>query len=218
MTRLETYTVRAILFDLDGTITDPKEGIVRCLKYALKKMDRPVPPGEDLLWCIGPPLLGSFEKLVGRQLANSALQLYRERFGTVGKFENRLYGGIKETLASLRTRGFRLFVATSKPHVFAEEILSHFALKAFFDQVYGPELDGTFSDKGELVAHLLRNEGLAPRTTLMVGDRSFDIHAAKQNGLYSIGVTYGYGSKSELKEAGADEIAASPSALLELFI
>jgi phosphoglycolate phosphatase len=218
MTNLKTNSIQTILFDLDGTIADPKVGIIRSLGYALGKMGQPVPPEEDLLWCIGPPLLGSLEKLVGADRAETAIALYRERFRTLGKLENYVYPGIPETLESLKTKGYRLFVATSKPHVYAVEILDRFQLSYFFEKIYGPELDGTLNDKGELIAHLLKKEGLSTHETVMVGDRSFDILAAKQNGLAAIGVTYGYGSREELLDAGADEIAASPQEIPALFI
>jgi phosphoglycolate phosphatase len=202
----------SILFDLDGTLTDPKIGVTRSIQYALEKMGRPVPDQKDLLWCIGPPLMGSFEKLLGEdgRLANKALGLYRERFGEVGKFENEVYADIPETLKRLRQRGLRLYLSTSKPLVFAREIITHFGLGSCFNGLYGSRLDGGLNDKGELIAHILRQESLSAEEAIMVGDRKYDIIGARQNGLASCGVTYGYGSEEELRSAGADHIAATP--------
>ncbi|MDF1593660.1 MAG: HAD hydrolase-like protein [Desulfobacterales bacterium] len=207
--------IENILFDLDGTLTDPKVGITRSIQYALEKLHRPVPAAGDLLWCIGPPLQESFRKLLSPDAdqAETAVSLYRERFSAVGKFENEIYPGIIEALDDLSAQGFRLFVATSKPVVFALDIIAHFSLLPFFKQVYG--LDGDLTDKGALISHILRNERIAAKRTLMVGDRSFDILGAKKTGVCSLGVTYGYGAKIELIEAGADFIADSPREIME---
>jgi len=209
--------VENILFDLDGTLTDPRVGITRCIQYALEKLGRPVPPADDLLWCIGPPLRESLHKLLSPNTdqAETALSFYRERFNAVGKFENKVYPGIVEILDGLNAQGVRLFVATSKPVVFALDIIRHFSLLPFFTRIYGSELDGDLTDKGALIAHILRNETLAAKKTLMVGDRSFDIRGAKKHGIRSLGVTYGYGTRKELIEAGADYIADSPREILE---
>ena len=209
--------IENILFDLDGTLTDPRVGITRSIQYALEKLDRPVPTAEDLLWCIGPPLLENFKKLLSPDddPAETAVSFYRERFSTVGKFENEVYPGIIEILDGLSAQGFTLFVATSKPVVFARDIIAHFGLLPFFKKVYGSELDGDLTDKGALISHILRNERIAAQSTLMVGDRSYDIHGAKKNGVCSLGVAYGYGTKIELIEAGADFIADSPREIME---
>lgn len=209
--------IENILFDLDGTLTDPKVGITRSIQYALEKLHRPVPVADDLLWCIGPPLQESLGKLLSpdAEQAESAVSFYRERFSAVGKFENEIYPGIIEILHGLSAQGFNLFVATSKPVVFAFDIIAHFSLLPYFKRVYGSELDGDLTDKGALISHILWNERLAAKSTLMVGDRSFDILGAKKNGVCSLGVTYGYGTKIELIEAGADFIADSPREIME---
>ena len=145
------------------------------------------------------------------------MSLYREPFSVTGLFENDVYAGVPEMLAALRAMRHTLYIATSKPRVYAERIVEHFSLAPYFAGVYGSELDGRFDNKGELLAHLVRHEALSPATTVMVGDRSHDIVAAKQNGLRSIGVTYGYGSYDELVQAGADRICHSPADIVAYF-
>jgi phosphoglycolate phosphatase len=210
--------IENIIFDLDGTLTDPQPGITRSIQFALEKLGRPVPAVDDLLWCIGPPLLGSLKKILAADAhkAETALSIYRERYNTVGKFENKVYPGIPGTLTALNRQGFNLFVATSKPYVFANDILAHFDLLRFFKRVYGCELDGTLADKGELIAYILKREELIANNTMMVGDRSHDILGARKHGVYSLGVTYGYGTKEELVESGADCIVDSPREIMEI--
>jgi phosphoglycolate phosphatase len=202
--------VDAIFFDLDGTLTDPKPGITRSIQYALQKLDLPVPPQDELTWCIGPPLRSSFVKMLGEARADLAVSLYRERFGDVGLYENKVYPDIEHILAALKQSHGRLFVATSKAHVFADRIIDHFRFRDYFERVFGAELDGTRADKGELLAYALENTGVDPRRALMIGDRSHDIIGAKKNGMNSVGVLYGYGSERELIEAGASHICATP--------
>src|ERR1700686_2456996 len=147
----------AIFFDLDGTLTDPKLGITRSIQYALGKLDRAIPPEHELTWCIGPPLRASLKKLLGTDdLADKALSLYRERFGDIGLFENEIYPGIEDTLSVLAKSGRRMFVATSKPGIYAERIIDHFKLRDYFERVFGSELDGTRTDKTELLSYALR--------------------------------------------------------------
>ncbi len=200
----------AVCFDLDGTLTDPKEGIIGCIRYALEKLGAPQPDSDDdLTWCIGPPLLGSFEHLVGDK-APEALALYRERFGDVGLFENAVYPGIREVLEELAGQGRRLFVATSKPTVYAVRILEHFELHDFFEHIYGSELDGTRADKTELLAWVLAQSELQASSAVMIGDRRHDVIGARNNGIDAIGVLYGYGSSDELSEAGARVLCETP--------
>lgn len=209
-------TTTTVLFDLDGTLTDPKAGITRCIRYALETLGHPVPDENTLLWCIGPPLRESFKRLLNStsdELVSEALRLYRERFNQKGKFENHVYPYIPHTLESLKTSGAKLFIATSKPTVFAEQIAVHFDLAQYFKGIYGSELSGERSDKKDLIAHIIRSERLDPSTTLMVGDRYHDMVGAKHNTIKAIGVTYGYGSPDELRQAGADAIVDSPAEL-----
>jgi phosphoglycolate phosphatase len=151
--RQDPVTLDAIYFDLDGTLTDPKPGITRSIRYALQKLDHPAIPTEDeLTWCIGPPLRASFVRLLGGEdSADRAVSLYRERFSDIGLYENGVYDGISEVLAILSQSGHRLFVATSKPHVFAERIIDHFGLRRHFEHVFGSELDGRRADKSHLL-------------------------------------------------------------------
>ena len=169
----------AICFDLDGTLTDPKEGIVRSIQYALGRLGvSPMPDADDLLWCIGPPLLESLKKLLGdAERARMALSFYRERFADIGLYENKIYPGIRELLAALKSIERTTFVATSKPTIYAEKIIHHFSLSGYFDTIYGSELDGTRSYKSDLLAWVLRQEQLEAKTTIMVGDRSHDMIA-----------------------------------------
>ncbi|MCA6122306.1 HAD family hydrolase [Bradyrhizobium sp. WSM 1704] len=209
-------TETAIFFDLDGTLTDPKPGITGSIQYALRKLGRPVPSQDELTWCIGPPLRASFATLLGgEEHADQAVAFYRERFGDVGLFENAVYPGIAEVLAALRAAPRRMFVATSKPHVFATRIVAHFGLADHFDHVFGSELDGTRVNKAELLAYALEQTGVDAAAAVMIGDRSHDVIGAKRNGIRPVGVTYGYGSSAELIEAGASHLCASPRAVLD---
>ena len=204
-----------IFFDLDGTLTDPKPGITRSMQYALEKLGRPVPPADELTWCIGPPLRDSLVVLLGGEAeADRGVALYRERFGDVGLYENSLYPGIAATLAALKPRA-RLFVATSKAHVFADRIVDHYVLRSYFYHVYGADLDDTPAHKADLLAFALERTGTDPSRAVMIGDRSHDIVGAKRNGIAGIGVLYGYGSREELLDAGAVHVCATPQAILD---
>jgi phosphoglycolate phosphatase len=211
----------AVLFDLDGTLTDPKPGICGSIAYALAKLGHAAPSHDDLEWCIGPPLVGSFAQLLATQDAavlSTAVSYYRERFSAGGLFENRVYDGIPESLASLREEGIPLFVATSKPKVFADRIVERFGLAPYFRSVYGSELDGTRCDKGEVIGHALASEGLAGKSVLMIGDREHDVIGAAKWGIPCIGVTYGYGSAEELTSAGAFSLCDSPEQLVDAIL
>lgn len=207
-----------LFFDLDGTLTDPKPGIEACLRYAMAQMNRPLPPDADLDWCIGPPLHESLERLLPDLSAievGRALELYRERYQASGLFENAVYPGIPEALTEL-ARHADLYVATSKPAVFAERIVEHFGLAGHFCMVYGSELDGTRSDKRTLIAHVLEREGLTAPSCWMIGDRAQDMAGAVANAVRPVGVTWGYGSHVELLVAGAGHLLEHPSQLAGL--
>jgi phosphoglycolate phosphatase len=205
-----------IYFDLDGTLTNPKPGITRSIQYALKRLDQAVPTEDELTWCIGPPLRASLKQLVGSDdLADRALSLYRERFADIGLFENEVYPGIEATLAVLKSPGRRLFVATSKPGIYAQRIIDHFKLSGYFERVFGSELDGSRSDKSDLLRYALKTTGVDPRQAVMIGDRSHDMIGARNNAMTAVGVLYGYGSREELVDAGAHHICATPEALLD---
>jgi phosphoglycolate phosphatase len=212
---------RAVFFDLDGTLTDPKPGITQCIAYALAGLGRTPPDLDALHWCIGPPLRGSFARLLetsDEALLDRAIALYRERFGTVGMFENAVYPGVPEAVAAVRAAGFATFVATSKPHVYATQIVARFGLAPLFDGVYGSELDGTRVDKGDLIAHALADQQLDPKGVVMIGDREHDLIGAKRCGVRAIGVTYGYGSAAELRAHGAEALAHAPHAIPDLVV
>jgi phosphoglycolate phosphatase len=208
--------VDAILFDLDGTLTDPREGITKCIAHALERLGREPPPLDDLTFAIGPPLRASLAKLLGTESGaevERALALYRERFADVGLYENVPYEGIAQALAALREAGLPLYVATSKPRVYAERIVRHFTLDAHFEAVHGCELDGTREDKRELLAHLLPHHGLDPGRTVMIGDRGVDMAAARHHGAHALGALWGYGSREELVTGGAQAFVDSPRGL-----
>jgi phosphoglycolate phosphatase len=207
-----------ILFDLDGTLTDPSVGITTCIEYALEKLKVPCPPRQSLTKYIGPPLWQSFAELLGttdREAADEALAIYRERFSTIGLFENTPYDGISEALENIRSSGYELFVCTSKPQVFAERIVEKFELRRFFNKVYGSSLDGTHVEKDGLIAHLISSEGLDKNCTVMIGDRIYDIAGAKANGIRGYGVSYGFGEFSEF--AGAETVFSSPGEIASYF-
>ncbi|MEM6709761.1 MAG: HAD hydrolase-like protein [Pseudomonadota bacterium] len=206
-----------LFFDLDGTLTDPKVGITRCIQYALAQLGQPTVCADDLEWCIGPPLKESLATLVGAANADQAIAHYRERFADIGWAENEPYAGIHDALEDLTSRGAQMFVATSKPAIYAEKILAHFDLDRFFTRLYGAELDGRYSDKAELLAWA-RSEHPTPMDAMMIGDRRHDIRGARANGMQAIGVSYGYGSCEELADAGADRIVHSPQALRDLIV
>lgn len=199
----------AVYFDLDGTLTDPKPGITRSIQHALERLGREIPHADALTWCIGPPLRASFVRLVGEETADRAVSLYRERFAEIGLYENAVYPDVPELLA--RLSGRPIFLATSKPRVFAERILQHFGIAHHFRQVFGSELDGRRADKTELLAHALGSTGSPPSRSVMIGDREHDIHGARANGMAAWGVSYGYGSEAELLKAGAERIFGSPN-------
>ncbi len=202
------------LFDLDGTLTDPREGITRSLAYALERMGVEPPAPDDLVFAIGPPLRGSLARLLGTdspEAVERALAHYRDRFAQIGLFENRPYDGIVEALDSLRDAGVRLFVATSKPTVYARRIVERFGLARHFAQVHGCELDGTREDKRDLLAHLLPHHGLDRRHAVMIGDRGADMRAARHHGVQALGALWGYGTAEELREAGAHALCEGPA-------
>lgn len=207
-----------ILFDLDGTLTDPRVGIVACLKYAIESMGLVPPADHELTRFIGPPLQQSLASLPGIDNAEKlakAVAFYRERFAETGMYENFVYPDIPQTLEQLVNRGATLYVATSKATIYAERIIEHFGLSRYFCRVYGAELDGTRSNKAELIAHLLATEAIAQASAVMIGDRSHDMAGAQANGVYAVGVLWGYGSREELLGAGAAVVCERPALLAE---
>lgn len=210
---------QAVLFDLDGTLTDSGIGITNSVIYALGKFGIHVSDRTGLYSFIGPPLVESFERHYGfdHQQAEQAVSYYREYFSRKGIYENRPYDGIKELLADLRDSGKVLLVATSKLEKFAGEVLKHFGMYDYFDAVAGSSVDGTRMKKGEIITYALESAGVDEReSAIMVGDREHDILGAKEAGIDSLGVLYGYGSREELVMAGADFLAENVGAVAEI--
>ena len=210
-----------VLFDLDGTLTDPKEGITGCVRYSLPFLGIEPPSTEKLLPFIGPPLVDSYKKYFNMtdEQASFAVAKYRERFSTVGLFENRVYEGIPEMLSSLKNAGCILAVASLKPLIFVEKILKRFSLDKYFSAVCGSDLEGTKHTKKQIIDDAL---GILNPPSLdeiiMVGDRDGDITGAKEAKISSLGVTYGYAEPGELSAAGADFIAHSPIEILDIIL
>jgi len=197
--------IQNILIDLDGTLTDPKVGITTSARYGLEKVGHPIGEDTNIDWIIGPPLKASLAKILNVDaddtLAEQALMAYRERFAVTGLYENHVFEGVAETLAELKRRGYRLFLATAKPTVYAKQILEHFDLAQYFTEIYGSELNGDRTNKGELIQYILEQQGMQADQCVMVGDREHDIFGARHNGIESIAVKYGYGSEIELQQA-----------------
>lgn len=197
--------IQNILIDLDGTLTDPKVGITTSARYGLEKVGHPISEDTNIDWIIGPPLKASLAKILNVDaddtLAEQALMAYRERFAVTGLYENHVFEDVAETLAELKRRGYRLFLATAKPTVYAKQILEHFNLVQYFTEIYGSELNGDRTNRGELIQYILEQQGMQADQCIMVGDREHDIFGARHNGIESIAVKYGYGSEIELQQA-----------------
>ena len=208
-----------ILFDLDGTLTDPGEGITNSVAYALKKYDIEVSDRSELYKFIGPPLKDSFMKYYGfsEEKAVEAIAYYREYFRDRGIFENRVYEGVTDILETLYSKGKRIVLAKSKPEEFAVRILEHFELKKYFTVVAGASMDSSRSKKGDVIAYAISLcSDFDKDSAIMIGDREHDIIGAKENNLKSIGVLYGYGDENELQTAGADYIVSTTEDVLRL--
>lgn len=204
------------LFDLDGTLTDPGLGIKNSIRYALRAFGLPELPEETLNAFIGPPLLDSFCRYcnVSREDSQELLRLYREYFSDRGIFENTVYDGIEETLRTLCENGAKLYLATSKPEPFAIRILEHFGLLPYFTFAGGSTMDETRTDKADVIAYVMESAKIPAESSVMVGDRTYDIIGGKANGLATVGVLFGYGDRAEL--ADADFIIATPKELLAI--
>ncbi len=200
-----------IFFDLDGTITDPGEGITNSVAYALKKFGIENTDRSELYPFIGPPLYASFMKYYGfsAEQAHTAVGYYREYYTDKGIFENRLYEGVGELLEKLQKSGKKIILATSKPEIFAKKILHHFNIDKYFHHIAGATLDSNRIEKADVIRYAFEKIGIGEGCGVMIGDRNFDIIGAKQTGLVSVGVLWGYGDKDELKGAGADFIAGT---------
>ena len=210
-----------LLFDLDGTLTDPGEGITNSVAYALAKFGIEVTDRSTLYPFIGPPLIESFMRFFSfsREDAERAVAYYREYFSVTGIFENRPYDGIHETLECLSKAGRHLFLATSKPEVYAKRIVEHFGLAPYFDYIAGASLDEKRSEKWDVIRYALDTcPEIIPEDAVMIGDRKHDILGAKKTGLDSVGVLWGYGSTEELTAEGATHIVKSQDELIDLLL
>ena len=210
-----------LFFDLDGTLTDPAEGITKSVAYALKKFGIEVEDRRALLPFIGPPLFDSFRDFYGfsDEDADRAVEYYREYFRVDGIFDNSVYEGIPELLARLKSAGKKLVLATSKPEEFARRIMDKFELARYFDVIAGATFDGSISQKVEVIEYAIRTAGIADRSSvLMIGDRFHDVVGAKKAGIDSLGVLFGYGDRRELEDAGATYIAGTVEDLGQMLI
>ena len=210
---------RNLLFDLDGTLTDSSEGIIKCAIYAFEKMGIEVPDIEELKTFIGPPLGDSFVKYgVAEADRSRSIDIFRERYIPIGKFENKPYPGMIDLLAKLKNEGFKLYVATSKPEKTAKEVLAHFDMDKYFHEIAGATMDGSRERKEEVIQYLLNkvdnveNDG----DTVMIGDTAFDVRGAAELGIPCIGVTWGFGDLNEMREAGAIGIVETMEQLYEM--
>lgn len=206
-------------FDLDGTLTDPRAGITGSAVYALRKLGYPTPEPSEIEWFIGPPLLWSFRELTGCTEAEGRrlVEKYRERYEVLGVHENTLYPGVHELLAALKANGRILAVASSKPAVFVRQILDEYRLTEYFTVIEGSDLEGKCVEKEDVLRMALARLG-DNRNAVMVGDRKFDVLAARRFGLKTVGAAYGYAQGRELEEAGADKIASSPAEIQKIIL
>ncbi len=203
-----------LCFDLDGTLSDPREGMTRSFQHALMRLGRPTLPASELTQFIGPPLRGTIKRLFATEdpaLIERGVEAYREYFGDRGLFENVVYDGIPALLETLHAEGFRLYVVTSKPKVFAERIIRHFGLDRYFLQVFGPDFDGHYDDKADLLTHVLKTLATDPAQTIMIGDRASDMLAGKRNGTRTIATAYGFAVPGELAATNPDRTCATPA-------
>ena len=207
---------KAILFDLDGTLTDSGEGIINCAALALERFGIEVPSREEMRVFVGPPLFDTFVKFgVPADKAQEAIEIYRSRYIPIGKYENFPYPGIRELLEKLQAQGHQLYVATSKPEGMSVDIMEHFDLAKYFTRICGASLDSSRSSKSAVIAYLLEQCGNVSEA-IMVGDTAFDVIGANAHGIPTIGVAWGYGNVAEMEQAGAAAIAHSPEELFDL--
>lgn len=209
---------KAILFDLDGTLTDSGEGIMNCAKLALAHYGLPIPSEAELRTFVGPPLHESFIRFgVPAEEADNAIKIYRSRYIPIGKFENHPYEGIREVLEKLKAAGHTLYVATSKPEAMSVEILQHFDLAKYFDIIAGASFDRSRSTKEDVIAYLLGQCGDFDQK-IMVGDTAFDVIGAKAHGIPTVGVAWGYGKVEDMRNAGAACIVHTMDELYEALV
>ncbi len=211
-----------ILFDLDGTLTDSGPGILNCLEYALEDQRIPIPERDQMRTYLGPPLVDTFRDVFGmnNQQIAQAIDKYRERYHDIGLFENSVYEGVPELLAELQAAGIRMATATSKPEYSATRILQHFELDQYFEFIGAAALDGTRDSKSLVIKHTLDNTNTSPTShnMIMIGDRRHDVHGAREHGIDTIGVLWGYGDAIELEDAGVTDLATNTENLKNLLL
>lgn len=208
-----------IFLDLDGTLIDPKEGITKSIQYALKEMGGDVLSSDELEFCIGPPLYETFPTLLGEGAdIDQAIAFYRERFIEEGVYEAEPYDGVGEMFEAFLNMDANLYIATSKPHAYANTVIDHFGISAYVQHLFGSELDGTRADKTSLLQYALDETGALPDQSIMIGDRRHDIFGAKNNDMLNIGALWGYGGVEELRMAEADMLASHPEEIPEIAI
>lgn len=212
---------KAILFDLDGTLTESGEGITKSVQYALEKLGKPAPDLEELRVFVGPPLMEQFMKYadLDEETAKKAVEYYRERYSVTGIFENRPYPGVERMLTVLKKKGYRLAVASSKPEYYVTKILDYFDLTMYFDEIVGSEMGGGRTQKSEVIEETLRRLGMENQRekAVMVGDKEHDVFGARQAGLECVAVSYGYGTMDELERANPLKIVNSAEGVLAFF-
>ncbi len=207
---------KAVFFDLDGTLTDSGEGILNCAALALEHFGIPIPSRQEMRVFVGPPLDETFLQFgIPAGKTDEAVEIFRGRYKTVGKYENFPYPGIREALQTLKEQGHRLFVATSKPELLAKEVLAYFDLSQYFEQIAGATLDNSRTRKADVIAYLLRLVGDVGQT-VMVGDTAFDVTGAAAHGIPTIGVSWGYGEVADMEKAGAIAIAHTVEEMVAL--
>lgn len=212
---------KAILFDLDGTLTESGEGITKCVQYALEKLGRPETDLKKLEVFIGPPLMEQFMKYadLDEPAARRAVEYYRERYSAIGIFENKPYPGVEHMLQELRRKKYMLAVASSKPEHYVTQILEHFQLTEYFDEIVGSEMNGARTNKTEVIEETLKRLGLEKHRdqVLMIGDKEHDILGARKAGVDCVAVSYGYGTEEEIAAAGPLQTVSSAEELLDFF-
>jgi phosphoglycolate phosphatase len=211
--------MKAVLLDLDGTLSDSRPGIVACFRYTLQQLGHDPTAAGDLTWAVGPPIAVSLQRMIepfGDDRVEQALTIYRERYSTVAIYDCSVYPGVVAMLDGLRNAGHTMCIATSKRRDFAERVIDFLGLRDYLRGVYGAVPDGSLDRKQDLLANILKVEHLTPATCIMLGDRFHDIEAAKANTIHSIGALWGYGGRDELEQAGADAIAAAPAEVVAL--
>ncbi len=218
MTKTDRAT-QAVLLDLDGTLIASRDGIVRCLRGAMRELGHELDPAQNLDWVIGPPLPDVMARLLGGlgdDRIEAASEAYRRHSANGGMLETPLFPGIEALMDALAGSGRRVFLATSKPVHLARRILEQHGLTHYFNELYGARPDDTGAEKPELIAGIVVREHLDPKRAVMVGDRRYDINGAHANGIRGIGALWGYGGREELEEAGADALAESPHTLFQV--